>query len=107
MTVIYYDNEPAPPAGTGWLEVCKNALDGWGDPDVSGTFNFTVTDAAAATYQLSVLAGQCSEPIQVAAGVNEIVEAPKAGTELADVLAFPWDRLLTVNLLNRDVTVEV
>ena len=21
----YYDNEPTPPAGTGWLEVCKNA----------------------------------------------------------------------------------
>jgi hypothetical protein len=107
VTVVYYDNEPAPPAGNGWLEVCKNALEGWWDPDVSGPFDFTVTDAAGAQYHLTVLAGQCSEPIQVAAGVNEIVEAPKAGTDLNDVAALPWDRLLTVNLINRDVTVEV
>ncbi len=106
-TIVYYDDEPAPPSGTGWLEVCKNALDGWWDPDAAGTYSFTVTDAAQATYQLSVLAGQCSEPIQVAAGVNQIVEAPKAGTDLTDVVAFPWDRLLTVNLINRSVTVEV
>ncbi len=106
-TIVYYDNEPAPPSGTGWLEVCKNALPGWWDPDADGTYSFTVTDAAGAQYQLSVLAGQCSEPIQVAAGVNEIVEAPKAGTDLTDVVAFPWDRLLTVNLINRTATVEV
>jgi hypothetical protein len=106
-TIVYYDDEPAPPSGTGYLEVCKNDLDGWFDPDAAGTYSFTVTDAAGATYSLSVLAGQCSPPIQVAAGVNEIVEAPKAGTDLTDVVAFPWDRLLTVNLINRDVTVEV
>ena len=29
VTIVYYDNEPTPPAGNGWLEVCKNALDGW------------------------------------------------------------------------------
>ncbi len=107
MTIVYYDNEPAPPAGTGWLEVCKNALEYWGDPAVSGPFDFTVTDAAGATHELTVLAGQCSEPIQVAAGVNEIVEHATTNTELTDVAAFPWDRLLTVNLINRTVTVEV
>ena len=107
MTVVYYDNEPAPPAGNGWLEVCKNDIDRWWDPDAAGTYDFTVTDAAGATHELSVLAGQCSEPIQVAAGVNEIVEHPKAGTDLTDVVAFPWERLLTVNLINRTVTVEV
>jgi hypothetical protein len=107
MTVVYYDNEPAPPAGNGWLEICKNDLYNWWDPDAAGTYNFTITDAAGATHAVSVIAGQCSEPIQVAAGVNEIVETPKAGTDLTDVVAFPWDRLLTVNLINRDVTVEV
>src|SRR4051812_46273332 len=81
-TIVYYDDEPAPPAGTGYTEVCKNDLDGWNDPDAAGTYTFTVTDAAQATYQLSVLAGQCSEPIQVAAGVNDIVETAKAGTDL-------------------------
>src|SRR3954465_12607153 len=106
-TIVYYDDEPTPPSGTGFLEVCKNDLHYWWDPDAAGTYTFTVTDAAPATYTLSVIAGQCSEPIQVAAGVNEIVETPKAGTDLTDVVAFPWDRLLTVNLINRDVTVEV
>src|SRR4051794_24367631 len=106
-TIVYYDDEPTPPSGTGWLEVCKNDLNYWNDPDAAGTYTFTVTDAAQATYTLSVIAGQCSEPIQVAAGVNDIVETPKAGTDLTDVVAFPWDRLLTVNLINRDVTVEV
>jgi hypothetical protein len=107
MTVVYYDNEPAPPAGNGWLEICKNDLLGWWDDAAAGTYNFTVTDAAGATHQLSVIAGQCSEPIQVAAGVNEIVEAAKANIDMTDVEVFPWDRLLTVNLLNRDITVEV
>jgi hypothetical protein len=106
-TVVYYDNEPAPPSGTGYLEICKNALPGWWDPDAAGTYNFTVTDAAGATYPVSVIAGQCSAPIQVAAGVADIVEAPKAGTTLTDVAAYPWDRLLTVNLINREATVEV
>ncbi len=105
MTIVYYDNEPAPPAGTGWLEVCKNVL--WSDPDVWGAFDFTVTDAAGVTHELTVLAGQCSEPIQVAAGVNEIAEHATANTELRDVEAFPWDRLLTVNEINRTATVEV
>jgi hypothetical protein len=107
MTVVYYDDEPAPPAGNGWLEICKNDLDWWWDPAADGTYDFTITDAAGATHSVSVIAGQCSEPIQVAAGVNEIVEAAKANIDLTDVEAFPSDRLLTVNLINRDVTVEV
>ncbi|MGZ8647398.1 MAG: DUF5979 domain-containing protein [Solirubrobacteraceae bacterium] len=105
VTTVYYDNEPTPPSGTGWLEVCKNVT--WSDPDVSGPFGFTVTDAAGATYELTVLAGQCSEPIQVAAGVNEVAEHPRAGTVLKDVFTYPWDRLLTVNEINRTATVEV
>ena len=104
-TIVYYDDEPAPPSGTGFIEVCKNVS--WSDPAVTGPFSFTVTDAAGATYELTVLAGQCSEPIQVAAGVNEVAEHPRAGTELVDVNAFPGDRLLTVNLINRTATVEV
>ena len=106
-TIVYYDDEPAPPSGTGWLEVCKNALPGWWDPDAAGSYTFTVTDAAGVDHALTVLAGQCSEPIPVAAGVNTVTEAPKAGTVLTDVAAFPYDRLLTVNLINRTATVEV
>ncbi len=106
VTVVYYDDEPTPPSGTGWLEVCKNA-DGYSDRDVTGAFDFTVTDGAQATHELSVIAGQCSEPIQVAAGVNQITEHATANTVLSDVDAFPEDRLLTVNLINRTATVEV
>src|SRR4029079_535901 len=29
VTIVYYDDEPAPPSGTGFLEVFKNALPGW------------------------------------------------------------------------------
>ena len=25
VTVVLYDDEPTPPSGTGWLEICKNA----------------------------------------------------------------------------------
>jgi len=105
VTIVYYDDEPLPPAGTGFIEVCKNVT--WSDPDVSGPFGFTVTDAAGATYELTVLAGQCSEPVQVAAGVNTVEEHARAGTTLVDVFTFPDDRLLTVNLINRTATVEV
>jgi hypothetical protein len=104
-TIVYYDDEPAPPSGTGYLEVCKNF--GNIDPDVSGPFDFTVTDAAGATHELTVIAGQCSEPIVVAAGVNEIAEHARAGTDLYAVLTYPSDRLLTTNLINRTATVEV
>ena len=54
-----------------------------------------------------MLAGQCSEPIQVAAGVNEVAEHARANTELHDVFTYPEDRLLTVNWINRVATVEV
>ena len=104
-TIVYFDDEPTPPAGTGWLEVCKFAY--YGDPAVTGSYDFTVTDQAGATHELSVLVDQCSEPIQVAAGVNEIVEHPKANIDLVDVETNPEDRLLTVNLINRSATVEV
>jgi len=104
-TIVYFDNEPTPPSGTGFIEVCKNVIEI--DPDISGPFSFTVTDAAGATYELTVLAGQCSEPIQVAAGVNTVAEHAKAGTDLVAVFTFPEDRLLTTNLINRTATVEV
>ena len=53
VTVVLYDDEPLPPSGTGWLEICKDAAwlyPGYQDPDVYGSFHFDVTDAAGATY---------------------------------------------------------
>src|SRR3954451_14302659 len=102
VTVVMYDDEPLPPSGTGWLELCKDRawLDQWHqDGDVQGTFHFSVTDAAGATYSKDVLVGQCSEPFQVAAGVSEVTEAASAGYDLVDVATIPQDRLLTTNLI--------
>ena len=66
-----------------------------------------MTDAAGATYSKTVLAGQCSEPFQVAAGISEVVEGPSPGYDLVDVATIPEDRLLTTNLINRTADVEV
>ncbi len=105
VTVALYDDEPTPPAGTGWLEICKDAA--WGDYDVHGSFHFNVTDAAGTTYSQDVLVGQCSEPFQVAAGISEVTEGPSPGYDLVDVFTIPGDRLLTTNLINRTADVEV
>ena len=99
---VYFDNEPIPPAGTAASRSARTTGDGWYDRTSAGTFNFTVTDAAGATVRAAVLAGQCSEPIQVAAGVTTIDEHATARHRRSiDVVAFPEDRLLTVNLINR------
>src|SRR4051812_43165319 len=110
VTVVMYDDEPLPPSGTGWVGLCKDRawLDQWHqDWDVHGSFHFSVTDAAGATYSKDVLVGQCSEPFQVAAGVSEVTEAASAGYDLVDVATIPQDRLLTTNLINRPADVEV
>jgi len=110
VTVVLFDDEPLPPSGTGTLEICKDPawIDQWHqDPDVHGSFHFTVVDAAGATYTKDVLVGQCSEPFTVAAGISEITEGPSPGYDLVDVQTIPSDRLLTTNLINRTADVEV
>jgi hypothetical protein len=110
VTVALYDDEPTPPSGTGWLEICKDAawLDQWHqDTDVHGSFHFSVIDAAGTSYSQDVLVGQCSEPFQVAAGISEVTEGPSPGYDLVDVETIPSDRLLTTNLINRTADVEV
>jgi len=110
VTIALFDDEPTPPSGTGWLEICKDRawLDQWHqDWDVQGVFHFSVTDANGTTYTRDVLAGQCSEPFQVAAGISEVTEGPSPGFDLVDVFTAPEDRLLTTNLINRTADVEV
>ncbi len=110
VTVVMYDDEPTPPSGTGWLEICKDrALLGHYevDWDVQGPFTFSVIDQAGTHYSETVLAGQCSEPFQVAAGISEVTEGPSPGYDLVDVFTIPDERLLTTNLINRTADVEV
>jgi hypothetical protein len=110
MTIVYFDNEAHTPQGNGWLEVCKDrALLDYNQYDwaVYGNFHFTIQDAAGATYERDVLAGQCSEPIEVAAGIARVTEAKRDGIDLVDAWTLPEDRFQGSNLLNGTVDVEV
>ncbi len=117
-TVALFDDEPIPPSGTGTLEICKTAAElapGVADPDVHGPFTFTAVDAAGASYGPFTInvpnpnLGQvyCTDGFTVAAGIAEVTEGPSPGFDLVDAFAFPGDRFLTANLINRTVDVEV
>jgi hypothetical protein len=109
MTIVMYDDEPFVPQGNGYIEVCKDrALLDYNqyDWDVHGSFHFTITDQLGTVYQRDVLVGQCSEPIQVAAGIATVTEGPSA-YQLVDVWTLPEDRLQTTNLLNGTADVEI
>ena len=110
MTIVMYDNEPFVPQGNGYIEVCKDrALLDYHEYDwaVQGSYHFTITDQLGAVYERDVLVGQCSEPIEVAAGIATVEEAAVSGIDLVDVWTLPEDRLQTTNLINRTATVEI
>src|SRR4051794_4603174 len=108
-TTLMYANDPLPPSGGGYLEVCKDRAYVAGAPDggVQGSYSFAVTDAAGATQTVSVLAGQCSAPLAVAAGLTQGQELAQGGTTVSGVFTIPADRLLSVILVNRTASVEV
>jgi len=106
VTVVLFDDEPIAPTQTGYIEVCKNPP-GFQDPAVTGSWTFTITDAAGQTYIRSVVTGQCTEPILVAAGVATVQETQRTGFALTGVFTDPADALLTSNTINGSATVEV
>ena len=61
-----------PPPTTGYIEICKQSAPA--PLAVTGSFSFTITDSANATYNVNVPVGLCSEPIQVASGTAVIQE---------------------------------
>ena len=113
--MLLFDNEAIPPSGTGFIEVCKDAgldLSVPRDPDIDEEvlgvpFDFTITEPDGSEQEITVLGGQCSAPIVVAAGVVRVTEHANPGFTLIDVFTIPEDRLLDENLLNRTVDVEV
>jgi hypothetical protein len=110
MTVVEFDNEAFTPQGNGYLEICKDrALLDYNQPDwaVQGSFTFDVTDASGASQQVSVLAGQCSGPLQVAAGIAHVTEEKVNGIDLVDAYTIPDDRFQQSNLINGTVDVEI
>ena len=110
MTVVEFDNEAHTPQGTGYLEICKDRAQlGYNSVDwaVSGPFTFTVDDASGASQDVTVLAGQCSAPLEVAAGIARVTEQAVAGIDLVDAYTIPEERLMGVNLINKTADVEV
>jgi hypothetical protein len=110
MTVVEFDNEAHTPQGNGYLEICKDRAQlGYHDVDwaVQGPFTFTVEDASETLQDVTVLAGQCSAPLQIAAGIAHVTEHAVAGIDLVDAYTIPEDRLMGVNLINKTADVEV
>jgi len=62
----------------GWVEVCKNAADA---STAGHSFNFSVNGGAS----FPVVAGSCSQPMQVPAGTATIMESTSANFFLANV----------------------
>jgi hypothetical protein len=108
-TVVLYDNEPIPPAQTGYIEICKDAarVHNERDPFVTGPFTFTVHPSDGNEFDVSVGVGQCSQAFKVAAGLARVTEHATANHTLVDAFTIPEERLLDSNLLNGTVDVEV
>ncbi len=109
-TIVLYDDEPIPPTGTGFLEICKNPP-GFQDPAVTGSWHFTITDQngdpVGPVGGVDVITNQCSFPLQVPAGILTVTETARAGFQLTSVFTTPTDALVNSNILNRTVDVEV
>jgi hypothetical protein len=106
--VLLFDNEAVAPTGTGFIEVCKDAGFNNSDGQVLGVpFDFTITEADGSQQDVTVLGGQCTAPIVVAAGVVRVEEHDNPGYTLVDVYTIPEDRLLAENLINGTADVEV
>jgi len=104
-TILLVDNEVIPPAQSGYIEVCKDASNG--DPFVTGQFDFTVSPPDGNSFDVSTFAGQCTAPLQVAAGIVRVTEHPRTNITLVDAYPEPIDRYVDSNLINGTLDVEV
>jgi len=107
--VLTFDDEPIGPTQRGTLEICKSS---GGDPFISGSYSFTVTDSTGAvipaTAPLTIPVGQCSGPIDVAAGNVNVAEVnPPDHTFVAGITVSGTGQLGPFNLANGTATVVV
>jgi hypothetical protein len=103
VTIVTYTNVVNQPPQQGFIEVCKEASDAF----TSGSFHFTIVDASGASIGRDVRVGQCSDPIQVAAGNATVTESANGTSLVSAIEVTPADREVDSNLINRTVTVEV
>ena len=96
----FHPADAPPPAGTGFLEICKKADNGNGA--VTGKFTFRF-DGRRAT----VAVGQCTGPIKVPAGRLTVTEVAKDGTRISGCETRPLPRLLLCDPANRKAVVRI
>ena len=96
----FHAADAPPPAGSGYLEVCKRADDGNGA--VTGKFRFRFNGR-----QVTVPVGQCSGPIRVPAGRLTVTEAAKDGVRMSGCVTRPVQRLLRCDPANRKAVVRI
>jgi len=89
--------------GTGSMEICKTLAPN--DPIAPGTiFTFTVSGIAA---PVSVPAGACSSPLDVAAGNVTVTETARANTAVTNIVTNPANRRVSFSLGLRQVVVAI
>ncbi len=89
-----------PPAGTGFLEICKKADNSNGK--VTGRFTFRFDGR-----QVRVPVGSCSGPIEVTAGNLRVKEMAKDGTRISACSTRPTNRLVRCVPANRLAVVRI
>jgi hypothetical protein len=101
QTIVTFTNKATP---KGFLEVCKAAPP---QDDLSGNFNFTVSQAGSQTQTVTVPVGGCSLPIQLRVGTATITEVQRTGSDLVGIATRPSNRLVSSSLNNRTATVTI
>jgi hypothetical protein len=101
QTIVTFTNKATP---KGFLEVCKEKPR---QDDLSGNFNFTVSQTGSPTRTVTVPVGGCSLPIQLFVGTARVTEVQRTGSELIGVATRPSDRLLDSDLNARTAIVRI
>ena len=99
QTIVTFTNKPAPPPPPGYVKVCKKVTP---ESPAGTTFHFTVNGTA-----VTVQAGYCSLPLEVAAGTALVTEAAAAGYLVSAIEADPASALLSSSLTARTASVTV
>jgi len=91
-------------AGTGSVEICKTLAPGETTIAAGTIFTFTVSGVAGT---ISVPAGACSAPFDVAVGNATITETVRANTAVIGIASNPANRLVSTNLALRQGVIAV
>ena len=104
VTIVTYTNVVPNPIKYGYIEVCKTR----GDHYVSGSFVYTITSPIGSFSDTeTVPTGSCTGAIKVPAGVVSVAETPRAPYHVQAINVSPAGRLVTKNLANGTVSVNV